>query len=1010
MSGLAAPPRSTGIMTIAAQDWPEVSALLDEALDLAPPARGPWLEGLTDGRGVHRRTLERLLADYASVETQNFLHTLPKAAGPLSSDATPAAGGDGAVGPYRLLRELGRGGMGSVWLAERSDGLIKRSVALKLPHSGVAPRSFSERLERERNILAGLTHPNIARLYDAGISADGQAYLALEYVTGMDLLAHCDAHRLDLRARIGLFLQVLAAVQYAHAQLVLHRDLKPANVMVGEDGGVHLLDFGIAKLMSDGAARETELTALEGRALTPDYASPEQIAGRPLGTASDVYSLGVLLFELLTGQRPYRLRRATRGELEQAILEADPQRPSHVSIDAAAARSWSTTPQRLQRALAGDLDTIVLKALRKSPESRYATVQAMSDDLSRHLEGRPVLARPDGPLDAMRRFVRRNWLASASVGIVALALVAAAGVSLRQAGIAREQARTAEAALGFLEDIFNTNSARRPDPAKARQTSARELLDIGNQRIDSALADAPAARLRVATTLAHLYDDLDLRAEVVALHRKRVELSRALRGSDDRSVADALVDLASAASDNDQNALAERSLNEAEAILDRLHDEHSLSRARWELARNAQINIAGGKLDQGLAHAQRAIDILRALPPSEELVSALDSLTHLYIKLGRVDEAAQTSAEALRVAPSVPGGLKNRMAYLWQSAGDVAMGRDDLAEAQHDLEQALAAAQENSGPRSTVALSVMSDLGYLLVGGSRFGAAAERLGVASQLARALADTNDASSVQPIVFRRYAAALTNHGRPEEALEALRVGRSLWREGIGVDEDALLLGETAAADLELGRLDAAGAAIDRREELLRKRDSGRVGRANETVMFRVQLLLAAGKPAEAEAELARYAPEKRAVPGSRLALTRTLLEAQVRAAASRWDDALKLASQVLAETASSRSASQLHRLEAVANEIAGTALLHTGPAAAALPYLQKDVELARSMYDPERSPRLAQALVALGDCELTLGHRDQARALLERAKAIHANHAELGPQYQRPLQALAARLGT
>jgi serine/threonine protein kinase len=997
-------------MKIAASDWPTISALFDEALALSAPERSRWLDALPPQHRVHRSTLEGLLSDLASVETEDFLNALPRVGVAEPASPAEAGGGEQTVGPYRLLRELGRGGMGSVWLAERSDGLIKRSVALKLPHSGVATRSFTERLERERDILAALTHPNIARLYDAGISAEGQAYLALEYVTGQDLLAHCETHRLGLRERIDLFQQVLSAVQYAHAQLVLHRDLKPANVMVGVDGGVRLLDFGIAKLMSDGAARETELTALEGRALTPDYASPEQIMGRPLGTGSDVYSLGVLLFELLTGQRPYRLKRGTRGEIEQAILEADPQRPSHVPFDAATTEARDSTSKRLRVALSGDLDTIVLKALRKDPAQRYPTVQAMSDDLSRHLDGRAVLARASSPVYALRRFVDRNRLAVAGTGVVMLALVAATGVSLRQAGIAREHARTAEAALGFLEDIFNTNSTEQPDPAKARQTSARELLDLGNRRIDSALADAPEARLRVATTLARLYDDLDLRAEVVTLHRKRVELTRSLHGSENRSVADALVDVASAASDNGQHALAATSLDEAGAILDRLHDERSLSRARWELAKNGQVNMTGEKLELGMAHLQRALGILRALPPSSDLVGALDELTHVYVKLGRADEAADASAEALRVASIVPGGMKNRMPYLWQSAGDVALARDDLAEAQHALEKALAAAQENSGPRSTTALSVMSDIGYLLVGESKFGPAVERLAAAAKLAEAIAGTSDGSSVEPIAVRRYGAALTHYGRPEEALQALAIARGLWKEEMGSDEDALLLGETAAADLELGRLGAARTALDQREELLRRKNSGRAGRSNESVIFRVQLLILAGTPAEADAALASYVPEARAKPGSRLALTRTLTEAQVRAAASRWSDALALASQILDAIASNPRGAQFHRLEAVADEVAGTALLRTGQPSAALPYLQKNLALAQSMYDPVGSPRLAQALVAMGDCELTLGHKEAARALLEQAKAIHANHAELGPQYRLPLQALAVRLDT
>jgi len=268
-------------------DWPVISALLDQALDVPEPQRSAWLENLPEGQRAHRHTLELLLANHAHVQTRDFLHSLPKVG--VADEPAPAAPCDGerSVGPYRLLRELGRGGMGSVWLAERSDGLLKRQVALKLPHPGIATRAFAERLARERDILASLAHPHIARLYDAGVTAEGQPYIALAYVQGHTLIEHCRSHALGVRERIALFQQVLDAVQYAHAHLVIHRDLKPSNVLVDEQGQVHLLDFGIAKLLVDGQAEATELTLEAGQALTPDYASPEQIAGGAISTPSE---------------------------------------------------------------------------------------------------------------------------------------------------------------------------------------------------------------------------------------------------------------------------------------------------------------------------------------------------------------------------------------------------------------------------------------------------------------------------------------------------------------------------------------------------------------------------------------------------------------------------------------------------------------------------------------------------------------------------------------------------
>src|SRR5215467_13284085 len=339
------------------QEWLALSRLLDEALELPPDERHAWLENLAPSTASLKSTLRELLAQHGGAETNDFLKTLPKldqAGGgtPSISGALPGA----IVGPYRLLRELGHGGMGSVWLAERTDGVLKRPVALKLPHQGMHGVQLAQRFARERDILAALTHPHIARLYDAGVTADGQPFLALEYIDGQPLANYCDAHRLGIAQRLELFLQVLSAVQYAHAHLVVHRDLKPSNVLVNPERQVRLLDFGIAKLIAGEAATESDLTQAAGRLLTPDYASPEQISGAPLTTATDIYSLGVMLYELLTGERPYRLKRESRGALEEAILEEEVARPSAACRDAAKAELRGLPLAKLQKALRGDLD------------------------------------------------------------------------------------------------------------------------------------------------------------------------------------------------------------------------------------------------------------------------------------------------------------------------------------------------------------------------------------------------------------------------------------------------------------------------------------------------------------------------------------------------------------------------------------------------------------------------------------------------------------------------------
>jgi len=443
-----------------------------------------------------------------------------------------------------VLRVLGRGGMGSVWLAERIDGLLNRRVALKLPHLAWPQAHLVQRMERERDILAALEHPNIARLYDAGVSSGGRPYLALEYIEGLPIDEYCRAAdgspRSDVAARVRLFLQVARAVAYAHGKLVLHRDLKPGNVLVTADGTARLLDFGIAKLLAEGEARETRLTQFAGRALSPDYASPEQIRGEPLSVPSDIYSLGVVLYELLASARPYRLTRNSRGELEEAILHADPRRPSEVAVPAD------------RRALRGDLDTVVLQAMKKAPADRYQTVYALIEDLERALDGRPVAARADSVFYRAGKFVRRHKL-GVSAGVL-LALVLTAGAVGTTVGMlrarhaeaeARSEAATAERYADFLSRMFAVGA---PENSKGKDLSPADVLKESVGRVRTELAGEPVLQARILATLGWVYtrqgryaDAQPILDEAVALARGageqgKLDLARALvrRGENER--------------------------------------------------------------------------------------------------------------------------------------------------------------------------------------------------------------------------------------------------------------------------------------------------------------------------------------------------------------------------------------------------------------------------------------------------------------------------------------------
>lgn len=398
-----------------------MSRLLDEALPLGPQQRRIWLGRLAPADGDLRPALERALlesCDTGAEASHERLPTLPEFR--IGRQRDPGIGAaDQVVGPYRLVRRLGAGGMAEVWLAQRADGAFRRDVALKLPALAGTRGDFADRFRRERDILAALEHPNIARFYDAGVSAGGMPYLAMEYVDGKPITEWCDARQLGLRERLQLLLQVLDAVQYAHQHQVLHRDLKPSNILVTESGQVRLLDFGVAKLLS-ATESESSITQIYGRALTPEYASPELLRGDPADITSDIYSLGVVLYELLAGGRPFALKPgAAPGLLEQAVTQAAVPRPS-TRLNPEAASQRASTVTVLARRLRGDLDAIALAALAKEPRERYSSAAAMAEDVQRYLRGEPIGARPAGIAYRLAKFATRNRavLAGSLAGIV----------------------------------------------------------------------------------------------------------------------------------------------------------------------------------------------------------------------------------------------------------------------------------------------------------------------------------------------------------------------------------------------------------------------------------------------------------------------------------------------------------------------------------------------------------------------------------------------------------------
>lgn len=501
--------------------WQRLNALLQEALVQPQEQRQAWLDRV----GPEHQDLLPLLSALLSrgaAETNGFMSrpvtgVWAQALGAVAADPAGERPGQD-IGPYRLLRELGMGGMGTVWLAERTDDGPQRQVAVKLPLHGWA-RGVAERLEQERDTLAALEHPNIARLYDAGVTATGRPYLTMEFVDGLPIDAFAAEHNLSVRARLELILQVARAVAYAHGRLIVHRDLKPSNILVTRQGDVSLLDFGAAKLLRDDGPQDSALTREAGRALSPDYASPEQIRGEAITVASDVYSLGVVVFELLTGQRPYRLQRHSTAALEAAIAEAEIPLPSSIVTD----------DRKLCREIRGDLDNIVAKALKKAPQERYNTVSAFADDLRRWLDYEPVSARPDSVPYRVGKFVRRNRVAVAASAFVFIALTLAATVTTvemfearKQRDEARAQEKRAEAEERFANMVMEQSGPG------GRPLTREEMIDRSVELLDQQYTNDPRFIAAALIPISGRYMDLGNTTKELAVLQKAESIARRL--------------------------------------------------------------------------------------------------------------------------------------------------------------------------------------------------------------------------------------------------------------------------------------------------------------------------------------------------------------------------------------------------------------------------------------------------------------------------------------------------
>lgn len=635
----------------------EAFRLFDRLVDV-PPER--WVDELIvlcpDDAQVRAEALLMLEADAKTAESTGLVGRAPDLLAHIAQahEASTNAQLTGQrVGSWLLLHELGRGGMGAVWLAERADGSFDQKVAIKLIRPGWDADEVLGRFRAERQILAGLHHPNIARLVDGGVTQEGKPWLALEYVDGVNLRAYCETHTLSVPARLKLLLTVCEAVAYAHARLIVHRDLKPSNILVTADGQVKLLDFGIAKLLDSDAAAITGT-----RVFTPEYAAPEQVRGDPITTAVDIYTLGRLAYELLTGTSPYRLDRTKPAGYERAVLEQEPARPSHAVTRRPSEQIEAAT---LRRALRGDLDAIVLKAMRKEPEQRYVSVNAFAADIQAYLEQRPVAARRGGTRYRMLRFVRRHAIAVVLGTATVLALVGGLSAALWQRDIARTEAKTAEQVVGFLTRLL---SSATPDAGRGRDLTVKEVVASGAERIQSELADEPQVQVRLQMLLADVLGVLGDNDDADILYEKALTTERKLHGEYSVEVAriyDQQADLRKS-----QNRFAEHE-RLSRLAYDRLRatlgDDHE--ETIWQYNNIGSALYAQGRYSEALPYYRDATEHYRAGHPqdSRALANMLGNTGKVLEQVGELDASERYLRDALDMRRRLFGNPHSHVAY-----------------------------------------------------------------------------------------------------------------------------------------------------------------------------------------------------------------------------------------------------------------------------------------------------------------------------------------------------------
>ncbi len=774
------------------------------------------------------------------------------------------------LGPYRIVRKLGSGGMGDVYLAERADEEYQQQVAIKLVRSGMFSRQVQGRLRMERQILATLQHPNIARLLDGGRAPDGTPYLVMEYIDGEPIDAYCDRRRLAPEERLALLRTVCAAVHYAHQNLIVHRDLKPNNILITPQGVPKLLDFGIAKLLDTRQSANTlTVTHAEYRVMTPAHASPEQVRGDTITTASDIYVLGVLLYESLCGRRPFCLLGASLLEMEHIICEQEAPTPSEMVArtarespelltDIVACRS--TTPARLQKYLRSDVDDIVGMAMRKDPERRYSSAEQLAADLERHLDGKPVLASKDTWLYRTRKFVGRHKIAVAASSAAIVTLAAFATITFVQAqriayerDVATAERTRAEQVSSFLVELFELSD---PSRNRGNQVTARELLDIGARRVSLGLANQPETRATLLGTIGIVYQSLGLYSDSVSLLQEGLKSRIRIHGQRHPAVADAMRALGDALCDRGDLAQCEAQLSAALDMQRELLGPTSLEvaptlTAQAKLAQlRGNLDAAEGLYDQSLqiygAHGRerttdatsvmnelaglysysgrhdRAATLYRAALDIDKQALGNDHpqvgmhLQNLAVALhaqGKLEEAAPLYEESMQILQRVYGEKHPQMLDAAANYGRFLHRRGELARAEEILSRVVELDREARGPRHAFVAHDLVNLGMVRLDTQRYAQAEQNFRAALNV---YADTLPAD--HPYVASALSGlgrCMLEQNRLADAEQTLRRAKEIAAKSFAADSPQL-----ASANSSLGRVLMAQRRTDEAAQLLRE----------------------------------------------------------------------------------------------------------------------------------------------------------------------------------------------